>query len=343
MYKYDTNFTNIKEATRNFLDYSNVKIEEIGDGNLNFVFKVYDDKDCFALKHAKPYLKMLGKDFKLTTNRILAEMNSLEYFYTLCPSYVPKIHHKNEDEKLFVMDYLEDYVPLREKHEDINSYKQLGEFVFELAKNKPVKELYYECEELKEITKNYVFEYPFIENHDALTILDYFPQKKFSNKFLKNLEYLKDVFLNSNESLIHGDLHTDSIMIKDKNIAIIDSEFSLFSEISFDIGNILAHTIFSSISLKNINYKKKILSLFQTLERLDNFEYILKNSIGFCAIEMARRLYVPAKSKDLENIQDMDEKIKAYELSFEISDYLGANINEFDSAKSFIKKLEKWL
>lgn len=336
-------YINIKKSTKDFLEYSNVTIEEIGDGNLNFVFKVYDKKNCYAIKHAKPYLKLLGEDFKLTTNRILAEMNSLEYFHTLCPNYVPKIYHKNVDEKLFIMDYLQDYLPLREHSTDINSYKHLGIFVYKLATNKPKEKLYYECDDLKEITKNYVFEYPFIHNHEALSILNYFPQKKFSEEFLKNLDYLKDVFLNSKQSLIHGDLHTDSIMIKKENIAIIDSEFSLYSEVSYDIGNILAHTIFSSIAIKNSNYKIKIELLFEMLKNLENFTYLLQNSIGFCAIEMARRLYVPAKSKDLENIQDLNEKIKAYELSFEISNYLGANINNFDSLESFIKKLEKWL
>lgn len=336
-------YKNIKKATKDFLEYSNVTIEEIGDGNLNFVFKVYDKKNCYAIKHAKPYLKLLGEDFKLTTNRILAEMNSLEYFHTLCPNYVPKIYHKNVDEKLFIMDYLQDYLPLREHGANINSYKHLGIFVYKLATNKPKEKLYYECDDLKEITKNYVFEYPFIDNHEALSILDYFPQKKFSEEFLKNLDYLKEVFLNSKQSLIHGDLHTDSIMIKKENIAIIDSEFSLCSEVSYDIGNILAHTIFNSIATKNNNYKIKIELLFQMLKSLENFTYILQNSIGFCAIEMARRLYVPAKSKDLENIQDLNEKIKAYELSFEISNYLGANINNFDSLESFIKKLKKWL
>lgn len=336
-------YKNIKKATKDFLEYSNVTIEEIGDGNLNFVFKVYDKKNCYAIKHAKPYLKLLGEDFKLTTNRILAEMNSLEYFHTLCPNYVPKIYHKNVDEKLFIMDYLQDYLPLREHGANIDSYKHLGIFVYKLATNKPKEKLYYECDDLKEITKNYVFEYPFIDNHEALSILDYFPQKKFSEEFLKNLDYLKEIFLNSKQSLIHGDLHTDSIMIKKENIAIIDSEFSLYSEVSYDIGNILAHTIFNSIATKNNNYKIKIELLFQMLKSLENFTYILQNSIGFCAIEMARRLYVPAKSKDLENIQDLNEKIKAYELSFEISNYLGANINNFDSPESFIKKLKKWL
>ena len=140
---------------------------EIGDGNLNFVYKIIHEKKPYALKHAKPYLKILGEDFKLTQKRIIAEMHSMEYFHSLAPSYVPKIEHKNEKEFFFVMEYLEGYTSLRENPQALKAYENLGDFLFALASNMPQKELYYECEELKEITKNYVFEYPFIKNHEA--------------------------------------------------------------------------------------------------------------------------------------------------------------------------------
>lgn len=332
------------DSILNLLNSSNLKIKEIGDGNLNFVFKISNNKkNTYAIKHAKPYLKILGKDFKLTTNRIIAEMNSMEYFNTICPKYVPKIYIKNEKKHFFLMEYLKHYKPLRKRKTNHKVYKKLGSFLFKVATNTPKKNSYYECEQLKQITKNYVFEYPFIKDHKSLVILSYFPQKKFSNDFLKNLEYLKNIFLNSKSSLIHGDLHTDSIMVKNNDIAIIDSEFSLYSEISFDIGNILAHTLFSSISFENKLYEKKIRQLFKKLKELNNFKKILQHSIGFCAIEMARRLYVPAKSKDLEKIKSLKKKKNAYNLSFNIANDIGSNMNKFNNVDSFLKRLDKWL
>lgn len=339
----DYNFLINNNSLSSFLNLYNIKIEEIGNGNLNFVYKIYDDKNVFAIKHAKPYLKMLGEDFKLTPKRIIAEMNSLYYFNFLCPNYVPKIYYKDEKNFFFMMDYLDNYKSLREDFTNKKVYKKLGVFLFKTATNKPKENMYFECKELKEITKNYVFEFPFIKNHEALVVLEYFPQKEFSDKFLTNLEKLKNIFLNSKKTLIHGDLHTDSIMVKDENIAIIDSEFSLFCDISFDIGNLLAHTIFSSISNGNSFYKEKISLLFKDLEQLENYKETLQNSIGFCAVEMARRFYVPAKSKDLESIKNLENKKEAYEKSFKIADDLGSNYKKITSVDFLFKRLKNWM
>lgn len=339
----DYKFLLKENALADFLDYSKIQIAEIGDGNLNFVFKIYDDKNCYAIKHAKPYLKMLGEDFKLTSKRVIAEMNSMEYFHSLCPEFIPKIYKKNEKEYFFMMEYLDNFSSLRNSHKNISSYEKLGSFLYSLSISTPKKKLYYECEELKQITKNYVFEYPFIKNHKALVILDYAPQKTFSKEFLYNLTSLKEIFLYSKKSLIHGDLHTDSVMIKDDNIAIIDSEFSLFSEVSFDIGNLLAHILFSSIEHKDKLYIDKIVLLLDQLSKIKEFKNILQNSIGFCSVEMARRLYVPAKSKNLENISSISKKESAYKLSFNLADELGANIKNTKDIDSFLYRLEKCL
>jgi len=331
MKKFDFNISEFASI----LNTNNISLEEIGDGNLNFVYKLSDSQNTYALKHAKPYLKMLGEDFKLTPKRIIAEMNSMEYFYSLSPDFVPKIHFQNDEKYYFVMDYLSEYISLRKSPSSTQIYAKLGEFLYALSTNKPKEKRYFECDELKNITKNFVFEYPFIKNHKDLVIKDYAPQTEFSSTFLKNKERLKEVFLHSKTSLIHGDFHTDSIMVKNDNIAIIDSEFSLFCEVSFDIGNLLAHTIFSEIGTKNSSYQEKILLL---LKKFETSQKLLQNSIGFCAIEMARRLYVPAKSKDLENAPNKKE---AYQLSFKIANDLGNH--QFNDVDSFLIRLEQYL
>lgn len=307
-----------------FLEHST----EIGDGNMNYVYKLNDGEKTYAIKHAKPYLKILGKDFQLTQKRVVAEMNSMEYFHSIAPDFVPKIYHKSENEHFFVMEYLDGYSSLRENPQNTKAYEKLGDFLFSLSQNTPQNNAYYECEELKQITKNYVFEFPFIKNHEALVILDFFQWREFSAEFLANKERLKQIFLHSKTSLIHGDLHSDSVMVKEDCIAIIDSEFSLFCEVSFDIGNLLAHIIFSEIGHKNTPYQEKISALLTPFEK-----DIVQNAIGFCSVEMARRLFVPAKSKDLQNTQ-------AYELAFSIADALGSL--HVKSTEEFLHILERF-
>lgn len=317
--------------------------KEIKKGNMNFVFHLCDLHQIYALKYAPPYLKMLGKSSYLTQKRIIAEINSMEYFHSLTPTFVPQIYIKNEQDFFFIMEYLEGYTSLQQSDAKPLVYEKLGEFLLALSSHAPNKNLYYECQELKQITKSYVFEYPFIKNHKNLVIFEYLPGQNFSQKFLTNLEKLKNLFLSPCKTLIHGDLHTDSIMIKKGKIAIIDSEFALFSDISFDIGNLIAHTLFHSIANKDKKYENKLIALFSKLSKLQNFQNVLQNSVGFCAIEMMRRLFVPAKSKDLESILIFEQKEKAYELSFELAHFLLEEYQSFSTLESFFKKLEKFL
>lgn len=324
-------------------DSSKFTIEQIDAGNMNFLFKLNNEKKTFLLKHAKPYLKMLGKDFPLTQQRIIAEMNSLEYFHAVAPKFVPKIYLKSEEDFFFVMQYLEGYLPLQQVTSSSLIYEKLGCFLSLLVQNPPLKKESFTCDALKQITKNYVFEFAFIQNHKALIFFDYIPKQCFSKKILTNLAKLKQLFLHESKTLVHGDFHTDSIMIKKDDIAVIDSEFSLFSDISFDIGNLLAHTLFFSIAKEDKSYENKILSLFLALQELNDFQTILQNSIGFCSIEMIRRIYVPAKSKDLENIHSIKAKKEAYEKSFEIARYLLEEYDSFSSVEELLYKLQVYL
>lgn len=330
-------------AIQNLFSKKVFTYKEIGKGNMNFVYQILDFNVSYALKYAPPYLRMLGKDFPLTQKRVIAEMNSMEYFHSLAPDFIPQIYLKNEQDFFFVMEYLDGYVPLREQNVTPLIYEKLGEFLFALSSHAPNKNLYYACDELKQITKSYVFEYPFIKNHEALVILEYLPAQNFSQKFLDNLQKFKTLFLSPSQTLIHGDLHTDSIMIKENNLAIIDSEFALFSDVSFDIGNLIAHTLFHSIANKDKEYENKLEALFSKLKELQNFSDVLQNSVGFCAIEMMRRLYVPAKSKDLESVEDVNQKQKAYELSFELAHFLLEEYQSFQTPESLLKKLQSFL
>jgi len=52
---------------------------------------------------------------------------------------------------------------------------------------------------------------------------------------------LKDKFMNHTQALIHGDLHTGSIMVTQDKTVMIDPEFAFFGPIGFDTGAILAN------------------------------------------------------------------------------------------------------
>jgi 5-methylthioribose kinase len=59
---------------------------------------------------------------------------------------------------------------------------------------------------------------------------------------------LKLKFLSSAEAMIHGDLHTGSVMVTPDDTRVIDPEFSFMGPMGFDIGAVLANLLISFFS-----------------------------------------------------------------------------------------------
>ena len=56
---------------------------------------------------------------------------------------------------------------------------------------------------------------------------------------------LKFEFMNNAQALIHGDLHTGSIFVKQDSTRVFDPEFAFYGPMGYDIGNVVANMIFA--------------------------------------------------------------------------------------------------
>ena len=337
-----------------FFKHPPLNVEEIGDGNLNFIFRVRDQSGAsLILKYAAPYLRLLGEDFPLPQNRICVEMHTLEYFKKIAPTLIPTLYHCDEASFCFFMEDLLEYQLLQTfgltQSAPLSIYEKLGSFLATLYTKVPPKHKeigYYENETLKSISEHYIFIYPHSENHPALVIPEHFSPLPKSALFHKNIEHLLYLFRFEKECLIHGDLHTGSIMIKRENLAIIDAEFSFFGPLGFDIGTLLAHLIFADIyhcfEQKPRQFSTIVHTLWKAFERgLGDVPIaILQQSIGFCGAELSRRLVVPAKAKPLEAIHLLESKAKAYACCEKLSIALIERCFELKSMEEFIAIVE---
>src|SRR5690606_19446052 len=52
---------------------------------------------------------------------------------------------------------------------------------------------------------------------------------------------LKHMFAANAETLVHGDLHSGSIMVTDEDTRVIDPEFAFYGPMAFDVGMLLAN------------------------------------------------------------------------------------------------------
>ena len=55
-------------------------------------------------------------------------------------------------------------------------------------------------------------------------------------------------FVANSETLLHGDLHTGSVMCTEKSIRVIDPEFATYGPMGFDLGMMLANLVMAYIS-----------------------------------------------------------------------------------------------
>jgi 5-methylthioribose kinase len=58
----------------------------------------------------------------------------------------------------------------------------------------------------------------------------------------------KWAFLTRSEALLHGDLHTGSVMVTETDTRVIDAEFAFFGPIGFDVGALLANLMLSYLA-----------------------------------------------------------------------------------------------
>ncbi len=85
-----------------------VSAQEVGDGNLNLVFKVFDRQGVSRaiVKQALPYVRCVGESWPLTLDRARLEAQTLVAHYQHSPQHTVKIHHFDPELAVMVMEDL---------------------------------------------------------------------------------------------------------------------------------------------------------------------------------------------------------------------------------------------
>ncbi len=239
-------------------NHSDLEVEEVGDGNLNLVFKINNikdqDKKTLILKQALPYVRLVGKDWPMTRDRSRIESEAIKTQAKYCPDYVPEIFFTDNEMSVFIMEDLSDYnlyaynLMQGEKNEYIAEI--VGEFLAEnffhssdlgmdaKAKKNEVKKFI--NPDLCKITEDLIFTEPYfdVERNNVSDALRPFMEEDFwqRDELKTEVAKLKYNFMNHAEALLHGDMHTRSIFVKDDSVKIFDQEFAYYGPMGFDFG-----------------------------------------------------------------------------------------------------------
>jgi 5-methylthioribose kinase len=343
-------------------------ITEVGDGNLNLVFIVKGPEGGLAVKQALPYVRLVGESWPLPLSRSHYEYLALTHQARLAPGLVPAVLHQDEALALVVMELLEPHIILRKGLVSGTCYPHFGDHIttfmartlflssdlaVSAAQKKEGIAAFCGNHALCKITEDLIFTEPYChaeQNRWTSPWLD-----ATAAIFREDLELhvaisrLKLKFLSQPEALIHGDLHTGSIMVTQSDTRVIDPEFAFYGPMAFDVGAILANLIMSYLASPGherapgerrsfeawvlqtteqvwTEFSRKFVELWRVgaagdaypaalfagpagearleAERQAYMDRLFRDSVGFAAAKIIRRILGLAHNIDFELIED---------------------------------------
>ncbi len=241
-------------------------VREVGDGNLNLVFIVEGPKGTVIVKQALPYVRLVGDSWPLPLYRAFFENNALVRQAARDPGAVPEVYFFDEEQALIVMEFLSPHRILRRKLIDGETVEGLGAFLgrfcartafrgselsMKSADKKKDVGMFSGNVEIPAITEALVFTDPYYaaEMNHHTEGLDPVVANLRSNVELKaKAQRLLMKFASNTETMVHGDLHSGSIMATATETRIIDPEFAQYGPFGFDIGMLIANFLMAYFS-----------------------------------------------------------------------------------------------
>jgi 5-methylthioribose kinase len=89
------------------------QVDEIGDGNVNMIFRLAGPHGQVLIKQAVPYLRCVGESWPLSLRRNYFERKALEAHASVAPEYLPRVFAFDEASAAMVMEFLGEHIILR--------------------------------------------------------------------------------------------------------------------------------------------------------------------------------------------------------------------------------------
>jgi 5-methylthioribose kinase len=242
-------------------------VNEVGDGSLNLVFLVEGPEGGVCVKQALPYVRLVGEGWPMTLKRAFFEYRYMRAQERHVGALMPRLYHYDPALYAIVMERLAPHIIMRHGVIDGRRYPAFAEhitdfmarslfFTSDLAipaqRKKALTALFCENTELCKITEDLIFTEPYCaseRNRWTTPQLDRIAAEFRSDAALKlAISRLKLKFLSQNEALIHGDLHTGSVMVTDEDTRVIDAEFAFVGPMGFDVGAVIANLLLGYFS-----------------------------------------------------------------------------------------------
>jgi 5-methylthioribose kinase len=243
------------------------RVSEVGDGNLNLVFIVEGADSDLCVKQALPYVRLVGEGWPLDIKRAWFEHRAAVIQSRHAPQQVPQMLHFDEKLHLMAMERLAPHIIMRRGMIQGVVYPAFAEQIAEYlattlyftsdlalpaAEKKELIAAFCANVELCRITEDLIFTDPYMicgRNRWTSPQLDVAAAAIREDQALKRaVSALKLKFMSEAQALLHGDLHTGSIMVTEDDTRVIDPEFAFVGPIGFDVGKLLGNLLMSFFS-----------------------------------------------------------------------------------------------
>ena len=356
---------------------ASLEITELSDGNLNAVYRVTSNTASLIVKQGLPYLRVAGEAWPLSASRAGFEALALEWQWRLARGSVPEPYLFDADMCVNITEDLRGYrvarQPMIDRLESAGLGASIGGFLaktlfgtsdFALeAGNKKRLQMQFCNTELCEITEDLIFTEPFEavlldgkanRNHFDAGVKPALEMMQ-SNAALKlEVARLKHHFMTAGQALLHGDLHTGSIMVSGGEIRVIDPEFAFYGPMGFDVGVFIANLYVNAIAQRGHApdagaaraYQAYLLGEARACWQVFSGEFaaqmfesnsvswrnagfadavlleVLRDACGFAGCEMIRRSVGFAHVLDVDSIADAQTRVAVLEQNLHLGSRL---------------------
>lgn len=272
------------------IDVSSVQIA--GEGNMNYTYRIESsDSKNIIVKQAPPYCAKFP-DISAPQQRIEFEYR----FYCELEGQMPKsivlpvIYHFDSENYILIMQDLgpaKDFMSMYSG--SVLSSQKLHDLVYALSiihstkAQAPIKN-----SDMRTLNHAHIFDIP-LQTNNGLNLDDITEglnkiagHLKESELYVEKVRHLGQIYLQTKESLLHGDFYPGSWLNCSDKIAIIDPEFCYTGAKEFDLGVFIAHLLICQSDSKTI---VDALDLYASLQSFDR-----KLTLQFAGCEIMRRL-----------------------------------------------------
>lgn len=236
-------------------------IRDVADGYINAVYIVDGPKGGICAKQALPWVRYHGESWPLAEDRAFFEASYMRRLDPIVGALAPKLLHFDPVLQFLVIEKLSPHIVLRggliEGKRFPKASEDVGRYVAQAAFHTSDLGVPFErkFEDIGLLAANRSL----LRISVDLIFLDPY-QETWRNRFVPELDawakaFREDIelktavarhrnaFLSNRQALLHGDLHSGSVMVTEDDTRVIDGEFSTFGPIGFDLGAYAANLI----------------------------------------------------------------------------------------------------